>query len=122
MESMVACSLVIVKSNYTTECAACKQTIHTGDNVLWFPGQSLVSHAVCPIPGEEEYRQLVGKNPNLLAFRIMAPVYNDEGDLAYTEKEVGMMYSLSKEDAERLLRKRVSQGHYMKATRLERVL
>lgn len=113
---------MIIKSSYTTVCSACQGEIKIGDNVNWQPGESLVSHSVCPRPGEEEYRELVGKNPNLLAFRIMAPVYDSEGELAYTEKEVGMMYSLSREDAERLLRKRVSQGHYMKATRLERVL
>jgi hypothetical protein len=113
---------MIVKSSYSTVCSTCQGEISIGDNVRWEPGESLVSHAVCPIPGEIEYKELIGKNPNLLAFRLMAPVYDDEGSMQYSEKEVGMIYSLSQESAERLLRKRVSQGHYMKATRLERVL
>lgn len=113
---------MIIKSSYTTICSACQGEIKIGDNVNWQPGESLVSHSVCPRPGEEEYRELVGQYPNLLAYRIMAPVYDDEGSMQYSEKECGMIYALSKEGAERLLRKRVSQGHYMKATRLERVL
>jgi hypothetical protein len=113
---------MILKSSYTTQCSACQQVISIGDNVNWEPGESLVSHSVCPIPGEREYKELVGRNPNLLAFRIMQPVYDEEGSLSYTEKEVGMIYSLSKESAEKLLRRRVQQGYHMKATRLERVL
>ena len=113
---------MIVKSIFEGECSKCPEPIHVGDSVSWEPGQNLVSHAVCPDPNLKHIKEVIGRNPNLLAFSIVEPVYNELGELSDEEVEVGNIYALSRENANKLLSRRISQGHHMKAARLKRVL
>jgi hypothetical protein len=113
---------MITTAGFETQCHLCKQQVHIGDSISWSSEENLVSHTHCPSPGTEAAHAAMRLNPSIKAYLVMQPTYNERGEIADSKKkEVGIIYALSRQEADTLLSKRIRQGQYLKAASLQRV-